>query len=80
MRISIENSIGTGAVIDLEVSPDDDMGSIKDIVCDNQGLDPEQSMLVFKGKQLEDGFTVAECGLTEGDRIALMATGIRGGR
>jgi len=79
VRVFVENTIGTGAVIELEVEPADDVGSIKEIVCENQGLDTQQSMLVFKGKQLEDGSTVAESGLTEGDRIALMATGIRGG-
>jgi hypothetical protein len=53
-------------------------GGIKLLLQARTGIPAEQQRLIFAGKQLEDGATLAECGLRDGSALCL-ALRLRGG-
>ncbi len=56
----------------LDAWPSDSLGNVKDAVCQSLMIDPNQTMLVYNGKPLDDHMTVAQMALGDGSRLQLM--------
>lgn len=78
MQIWIKIGTGMGRTINLDVLPDEEITSVRQMIYEKTDISPDQQRLIFAGKQLEAGRTLAHYNIQSTSTLQLMNR-LRGG-